>query len=144
MDEDQVKEIPPAYFEGYNYGDAWAKRKANGSWVSSAYQVSWLFFSSEQIYFYEYTIHMDEDLKTERTDEYFYKDVTSFSTQSTTQEAKTRSEKGGQKKVQVETKMFKMVVPGEQFIVSMTGIKDADSTVQGMKHKLREKKGESK
>lgn len=36
--------------------------------------------------------------------------------------------------------MFKMVVPGERIFVSMNGVTDADSTIQAMKQKLKEKK----
>ena len=78
LDEDEVSEIPPAVFEGYVFGNAFAKKRANGNWVSSSYQVAWLFFSSTQIYIYRYTFNMDEDKKSESTDEFFYKDVTSF------------------------------------------------------------------
>ena len=55
LDEDEVNEIPPALFEGYVFKNAFAKKRANGNWVSSAYQVAWLFFSSTQIYVYRYT-----------------------------------------------------------------------------------------
>lgn len=82
LDEDEVSEIPPAMFEGFVYKNAYAKQNASGKWVSSAYQVSWVFFSSTQVYLYSYTFNMDEDKKNERTDEFFYKDVTSFSTLS--------------------------------------------------------------
>ena len=61
LDEDEVSEIPPAVFEGYVFKNAFAKKRANGNWVSSSYQVAWLFFSSTQIYIYRYTFNMDED-----------------------------------------------------------------------------------
>ena len=64
LDEDEVSEIPPASFEGFVYKNAYAKKRANGNWVSSSYQVAWLFFSSTQIYIYRYTFNMDEDKKT--------------------------------------------------------------------------------
>lgn len=138
LDEDQVNEISPAMFEGYVFGNAYAKRRANGSWVSSAYQVSWIFFSSDQIYLYSYTFNMDEDKKNERTDEFFYKDVTSFSTSSETEIAKGNS---GQK-IEVETNKFAMVVPGDKLYMSMDGVDNAETIIQGMKQKLREKKSQ--
>ena len=52
LDEDEVSEISPASFEGFVYKNAYAKKRANGNWVSSSYQVAWLFFSSTQIYIY--------------------------------------------------------------------------------------------
>ena len=136
LDEDQIKEIPPAMFEGFVFKNAYAKKRANGNWVSSAYQVSWIFFSSDQIYLYSYTFNMDEDKKTERTDEFFYKDVTSFSTSSETETANSM----GSQKIEVETNKFAMVVPGDKLYMSMDGVSNAEQIIQGMKQKLREKK----
>jgi hypothetical protein len=136
LDEDQVSEISPAMFEGFVYQNAYAKKRANGQWVSSSYQVSWVFFSSDQVYLYSYTFNMDDDNKKERTDEFFYRDVTSFSTSSETEKAKGNS---GQQ-IEVETNKFAMVVPGDKLYMSMDGVTDADRIIQGMKQKLREKK----
>ncbi len=136
LDEDEVSEIPPAVFEGYVFKNAFAKKRANGDWVSSSYQVAWLFFSSTQIYIYRYTFNMDEDKKSESTDEFFYKDVTSFSTSSETETA----HRLGDDKFEVETNKFKMVVPGDKIFVSMDGVSDSENIIQAMKQKLREKK----
>lgn len=136
LDEDQVNEIKPAMFEGFVFKNAYAKKRDNGNWVSSAYQVSWVFFSSTQIYLYSYTFNMDEDNKGERTDEFFYKDVTSFSTTSGTETARG----SGDKKIEVETRNFTMVVPGDKLNMSIDGVPDAESIIQAMKQKLREKK----
>jgi len=136
LDEDQIKEIPPAMFEGFVFKNAYAKRRATGNWISSAYQVSWIFFSSDQVYLYSYTFNMDEDKKTERTDEFFYKDVTSFSTSSETETAKGNQ---GQS-IEVESNKFAMVVPGDKLYMSMDGVDNAEQIIQGMKQKLREKK----
>jgi len=135
LDEDQIKEIPPAMFEGFVFKNAYAKKRANGMWVSSSYQVSWIFFSSDQVYLYSYTFNMDEDKKAERTDEFFYKDVTSFSTSSETETAN-----GITGKIEVETNKFAMVVPGDKLYMSMDGVSNAEQIIQGMKQKLREKK----
>lgn len=136
LDEDEVSEIPPAVFEGYVFKNAFAKKRANGNWVSSAYQVAWLFFSSTQIYVYRYTFNMDEDKKQESTDEFFYKDVTSFSTSSETETAHGL----GAEKFEVESNKFKMVVPGDKIFVSMDGVSNSEDIIQAMKQKLREKK----
>ena len=136
LDEDEVSEIPPAVFEGYVFKNAFAKKRANGNWVSSAYQVAWLFFSSTQIYVYRYTFNMDEDKKQESTDEFFYKDVTSFSTSSETETAHGL----GDEKFEVESNKFKMVVPGDKIFVSMDGVSNSEDIIQAMKQKLREKK----
>ena len=136
LDEDEVSEIPPAMFEGFVYKNAFAKKRANGNWVSSSYQVAWLFFSSTQIYIYKYTFNMDEDKKSESTDEFFYKDVTSFSTASETETAHGL----GDQKFEVETNKFKMVVPGDKIFISMDGISNSEDIIQAMRQKLHEKK----
>lgn len=136
LDEDEVSEIPPASFEGFVYKNAYAKKRANGNWISSSYQVAWLFFSSTQIYIYRCTFNMDEDKKTESTDEFFYKDVTSFSTSSETETAHGM----GSTRFEVDSNKFKMVVPGDQIFVSMDGVSNAEDIIQAMKQKLREKK----
>ncbi|MDY6155697.1 MAG: hypothetical protein SPH96_04100 [Agathobacter sp.] len=136
LDEDEVSEISPASFEGFVYKNAYAKKNASGHWVSSAYQVAWLFFSSTQIYIYRHTFNMDEDKKSESTDEFFYKDVTSFSTASETETAHGL----GDNKFEVESNKFKMVVPGDQIFVSMDGVSNSEQIIQAMKQKLREKK----
>ena len=136
LDESEVSEIPPAKFEGYVYQNAFAKRRADGNWVSSTYQVAWLFFSSTQIYIYRCTFNMDDDKKQESTDEFFYKDVTSFSTSSENETAHGL----GNNKFEVETNKFKMVVPGDKIFVSMDGVANSEQIIQAMKQKLREKK----
>ena len=136
LDEDEIEEIPPAKFEGFVFNNAFAKKRADGIWVSSCFQVSWIFFSSTQVYFYSYTFNMDDDKKAERTEEYFYKDVTSLYTSFETEEAKDYSGK----KVEVATNKFAMVVPGDKLYVSMGDVKNAEEIIQAMKQKLREKK----
>ena len=136
LDEDEVNEIAPAMFEGFVFKNAYAKQRADGRWVSSAYQVSWVFFSSTQVYIYRYTFNMDEDKKNESTDEFFYRDVTSFSTSSETETAHGL----GNEKFEVETNKFCMVVPGDKLYVSMEGVADSESIIHAMKQKLREKK----
>ena len=137
LDEDELQEIPPIMFEGFTFRNAWSKRRANGNWVSSAYQVSWLFFSATEVYIYQYTMNMDEDKKSESTEEYFYRDVTSFNSRTETEEAKDNHGN----KIEVESNKFCIVVPGATLTVALqdtTG--DFESAIQGMKQKLREKK----
>ena len=138
LDEDELKEIPPAELEGYVFNKAWAKQQAGGRWVSSSYQVAWVFFSATQVYIYRCTFNLDEDKKSEFTDEFFYKDVTSVSTSSDHEQIKNKSDSGGD--VEVETHKFVMVVPGDKLRVSLDGVSNADEIIQAMKQKLREKK----
>jgi hypothetical protein len=148
LDESQVSEIEPVHFEGYWFDEKktlakWGKDK---EWRSSAYQVTWIFFSSSQIYVYQYTFNMDEDGKKESTEEYFYKDITNFSTTSDTVEklvldkVSCKGESTYARK-NVDANRFAIVVPGDKFYCSMDQNDYTERAIQGMKAKLREKKG---
>jgi hypothetical protein len=149
LDESQVNEIPPVHFEGYEFDEekGYAKLGKDRIWRSSIYQISWLFFSNTQVYVYQYTFNLDEDGKKESTEEYFYKDITNFSTSSDTIEKPVIEMVGGclGKKPKlirknVETERFALVVPGDKFYCSMDKKTDTEGVIQAMKAKLREKK----
>jgi hypothetical protein len=148
LDESQVSEVPPVHFEDYLFDDkkAYARRGKDNIWRSSAYQVTWIFFSSSQVYVYQYTFNMDEDGKKETTEEYFYKDITNFSTTSDTVEKETPGKVSCTGKVSyvrtnVETSRFQLSAMGDKFYCAMKQSDYAEKAIQGMKAKLREKKG---
>ena len=145
LDEDELKEIPPVHLYGFHYGkDAFAKVGKDGFPRSSKYDIAWLFFSSTQVYMYTYVLDMASDSKKELAEEYFYKDVVSFSTYSESIEANRSSGcmGGSIEKVTKDYDNFSMsVTSGDKFRVSTTGVPDADRAVSAMKQKLREKKG---
>lgn len=146
VDESEVNEIKPVYFEGYKFGDkAYAICGKDGKWRSSAYQVSWIFFSSTQVYVWQYTFNMNEDGKKENTEEYFYKDITNFSqtTDAVEKEVLDKVSCKGvatYKRVNVETNRFALVVPGDKFYCAMEQSDEIEDVIKGMKAKLREKK----
>ncbi|MGM9522256.1 MAG: hypothetical protein ACI3VB_07255 [Oscillospiraceae bacterium] len=147
LDESEVNEIEPVHFEGYLFDDksAYARRGKDGLWRSSKYQVSWVFFSSTQVYVYQYTFNMDEEGKKESTEEYFYKDITNFSTSSDTVEKEAVEKvsctgKATYRRYNVDTNRFALIVPGDKFYCSMDQNDYTESAIQGMKAKLREKK----
>ena len=145
LDEDQLKEIPPVNLYGFHYRDgAHVKVGKDGFPRSSKYDIAWLFFSNAQVYMYTYVLDMTSDSKKELAEEYFYKDVVSFSTYSESTEANKLSGCMGSNFVKVTTDSdnFSMsVTSGEKFRVSTTGVSDAERAVSAMKQKLREKKG---
>ena len=143
LDESELKEIDPVHFENYVFGKkAFAKMGKDGKLRSSAYQVSWLFFSSTQVYLYQYTFNLDEDGKQERTEEYFYKDITNFSTSSDTEETPQWDPKEKDFVLKnVDSNRFRLVVPGDSFYCPMAQNEYTERAIQGMKAKLREKKG---
>ena len=84
---------------------------------------------------------MDEDGKKEATEEYFYKDITNFSTSSDTVEtAVYNKEKNENELVNVDSNRFAITVPGDKFYCSLEQSDYTERAIQGMKSLLREKK----
>ena len=149
IDEDQVTEIQPVEFRAFKHTkDSLYKQRC-----SNLFEITWLFFSSTQLYAYSVIIDMLSNSLKERTEEYFYKDVTNFSssTESTDKtEEVTEIKKGGcgkadqtiysHKKTVLEVAEFKIVVPGDAFKCAMEANDEVEKRIQGMKQKLREKK----
>ena len=142
LDEDQVKEIEPVHFEGFLYDkQSLAKQGDDGKYRSSKYQVSWLFFSATQVYLYQNTFNMDEDGTKEVTEEYFYKDITNFSTSSDTVETPFYDkDQGINVLMNVDSNRFAITVPGDKFYCSLEQTDYTERAIQGMKAMLREKK----
>ena len=142
LDEDQVKEIEPVHFEGFQFDkQSLAKQGDDGKYRSSKYQVSWLFFSATQVYLYQNTFNMDEDGKKEATEAYFYKDITNFSTSSDTVETPFYDKKKMKVVLQnVDSNRFAITVPGDKFYCSLEQNDYTERAIQGMKAMLREKK----
>jgi len=144
LDESQVNEVPPVHFEGYAFDGDSVQEKQGADRVlrSSSYQVTWLFFSSSQVFVYQYTFSLIDEAKKERTEEFFYKDISSFTTDSKTVEFENLVGGGclGKAKferVSVETNLFSFA----GFYCAMTKNDYTEKAIQGMKAKLREKKG---
>jgi hypothetical protein len=143
LDESELKEIDPVHFEGWAYGNniSFAKRGKDGLWRSSAFQVSWLFFSSTQVYLYQNTIHFDKDDKKVATEEYFYKDITNFSTSTDTVETPYWDPKQKKSLLEnIDSNRFALTVPGDKFYCSLEQNDYTERAIQAMKAKLREKK----
>ncbi len=137
LDESEISEIKPIMFEGYDdSGEYYSKIGSDGHVRTSKYQVTWLFFSATQVYFYTYTFSMTDDSKKENTEEYFYKDITNFSTTTVSVEY---NDNKGRKQTQDLSK-FAIVVPGDKMYCAIGGSEDVERSIQAMKQKLREKK----
>ncbi len=144
LDEDQVNEINPIFLHGYNYDKKGVLSKvgSDGRSRSSVYDTTWLLFSDTHVYMYAHTFDMCSGSKWEKTEEYFYKDITNFSTATDSIEVTkfTGCKKETVKKIMVEFSRFALVVPGDKFFCSTSGVPDAEQSVSAMKQKLREKK----
>jgi hypothetical protein len=156
LDVDQVQEIPPVGFQGYAFlTDSIKDMKhdkvrftAGDQFVTATKELTWLFFGDEQIFVYKARIDMiDHAIRSENTLEYFYKDITAFSTESNSakQKVPVLTEGCGQSKVEtidrvVAVERFKIVVPGEVFVCAISPEDDNASKISAMKQKLRDKK----
>jgi len=132
LDEDQVREIPPVFFNGFRIDKkALEKIGRDGKLRTSMYDITALFFSDTQVFMYQQVFDMIKGTKLENTQEYFYKDIVSFST-STKSSDKDQDMKG------VST--FLLIVPNDEFYCSMSNVSDSDGIINAMKQKLRDKK----
>ncbi len=146
IDESQVNEVEPIHLESYYFDEknTIARLGADKKWRSSHYQISWVFASDTHIYIWQYTFSMIDDTKKEKTEEYFYKDITNFSTANETVEKDicdiscTGKQKWSHKNVDYNE--FAVIVPGDKFRCAVEDNEYVEASVQGLKAKLREKK----
>lgn len=147
IDESQVSEIEPVMFSDYyfNIPKTFVGLGKDLKWRSSAYQITWLFFSDTQVYVYQYTFHMDENTVKERAEEFFYKDITNFTSSTDTEEVEAPQKNctGGLTWVRKSANYtrFSIVVPGDRLNCSAKENEYLETSIRGMKAKLREKKG---
>ncbi len=143
LDEDEIKEIDPVCLEGYRFENAYQRYGDDKLWRSSKYEVTWIFASDKQLYVYSYQFNLDEDGKRERTEEYFWKDITNFSTITETREVGVDwdSKKGEYtSRKNIDTQDFAIVVPGDKYICAARQDESVETAIRAMKAKLREKK----
>lgn len=148
LDEDELKEIPPVFFHGFEDDGAAKTEGADGRYRTSKYSATWLFFNSDQVFMYYMVFDLFSDSKQERTEEYFYRDITNFSTSSKSIEVVSfvqskgcigkGKEKDNHKNIDVSS--FALIVPGDRFTCSTSGVANVDQAISAMKQKLREKK----
>lgn len=150
VDETQVNEIEPICFQGFESDSGFMGRYGlDGKFRTTQYSVTWLFFSDSQIFvfniFFDLLYHKTKII----TYEYFYRDITNFSSIFSSYEYEKLTEikgcmKNGVNKElkKIETQKFSIVVPGDSFSCSVSGVAKIDEIIQGLKQKLREKKEE--
>ena len=140
---EQVMEITPVCFEGYNLKDSRLATKREDIWVGSTYQVSWLFFSERQVYFYQYTFSSIDDEEREFTEEYFYKDIIGFSTASERVEVHGLTPKGKPKIDIVSQESFQLKTAAGNMDCSLKRNDPvAEKRIKEMRDLLRRKKSE--
>lgn len=145
LDEEELQEIPPVSFSGYEDESfqQFYQFGTDGLIRTDVYSVTYILFSATQVYLYKLVFNTTKNDKKEQTEEYFYKDITNFSTTSDTKASVVTTPGSGCKKEKneersTEVQKFALIVPGDKFYCATTG--DIEQSVKAMKAKLREKK----
>lgn len=147
LDESEINEIPPIVLSGYDFdSNDVLVRVIDGMAVSSRFSVSWIFFSATQLYAYTYTFETISDNTWEQTQDFFYQDITSFTTLQKVVEKIDITTVGCIKKGENIVKnnyivdSLQIVVPGNSFSFSMRNNDSLDQSIQAAKAMLRERK----
>lgn len=153
LDESQIQEIEPIMLNSFDFkGDVFTKYQS-GWFVSNVYSITWIFFSAEQLYTYQIIFDTTSDDLTEITRDYFYTDITCFSTVKRVKEYISTSitQVGGgclrganqqenTSKTHYEYNSFAIIAPGTEYSVSMSDNPTIERSIQAAKAMLREKK----
>ncbi|WP_010676891.1 hypothetical protein [Bacillus timonensis] len=142
VDPDEVNLIEPIVIHGPRFsriGKPYLTKAGKDGFVrSSNHDIMTFFFSEQQVYFYKYSFSFIEDEKNESTDEYFYRDVVSVSTSST---STTYLDSRTKKEETFNLEIFKLTTSGATSMEC--AIRDSvtvEPQIRGMKNLLREKK----
>ena len=138
---EQVMEIEPVCFMGYNLKDSLLATEREDIWVGSSYQVSWLFFSERQVFFYQYDFSSIDNEEREFTEEYFYKDIISFSTNIERTEVHGFTPQGNPKTEIVSQESFQLKTAAGNMDCSLRKNDPiAEKRIKEMRELLRKKK----
>jgi hypothetical protein len=140
IDEEQVQEIAPIKFNGYDYKNLVGSepkhiKGEDGRIRSSHYNAVIFFFSAEQVYCYQLRLSLwEEDRTQETTEEYFYRDIVSVSTNSEPIIFEDF-------KIPFNTEYFKLTTTGGTYMQAYVfDMGDAERSIQSMRQLLRNKK----
>ncbi|MBR2615981.1 MAG: hypothetical protein IKC69_04825 [Clostridia bacterium] len=147
LDPSQVQEIAPIVLSSFVYDDDCYVRVDNGIAVSSQYSITWIFFSASQMYTYKYIFDTTSDNTWEITKDFFYSDITCFTTERAIKEKIGVSagcgclgNKENVSKNHYVVDTLEVIVPGTSYSVSLTNSPTVEQSIQAAKAMLREKK----
>ena len=160
LDESQISEIPPVVLSGFSLkgNNVWVQSeegKIKGTYrnVSNIYSVTYIFFSTTQIYTYEYVFDSISYNVNEFTRDFFYSDVTCIRTNHEVEEVIIEKKKGcgclsmlkGKKKkfftANRDWDSFQITVPGDSYSFACATTDTLEQSIQAAKALIREKKG---
>lgn len=145
LDIDEVTEIEPIQLEGFKVGKTTYKdvfgtptnyaRVSGDTLYTDTYECTWLMLTNDQVIMYIASVNIITGKSTARTEEFFYRDVTSM---STLEETETYKKFGAEETTEIS--MFRMSVSGDKFQLAANVSDNFESKVKALKSKLREKK----
>jgi hypothetical protein len=143
LDLDEVKLIEPIVLGGYFLGSLGAplrvRKGKDGRFRSSSFEIVVLFFGEQELHAYKYQMSLIAEESREHTDVYFYRDVVSVSTSSSSRAVTVV----GETKQQVwQSEVFTLTTSGGTAIeCSMSATDDsATRAIQGARQLVRNKK----
>ncbi len=146
LDESQVQEIQPIMLTSFVYDDDCRVRVDNNVALSSQYSIAWIFFSDTQMYTYKYIFDTTSDNTWEITNDFFYSDITCFTTiQANKEKIRVIPGKGCLHKEDIIKNHYvvdtlEIIVPGTSYRISLTNSTTVEQSIQAAKAMLREKK----
>ena len=153
LDESQISEIPPVVLAAFKLNGEGVETKSEETniknqwrYVSNKYWVTWIFFSSTQIYTHTYVFDTTTDVTFEMTRDFFYKDITCIRTEHETTEKRMSRKKGcffwkKQYFYQVkEWDTMSITVPGDNYSFCCQTNETIEQSIQAAKAMIREKK----
>lgn len=146
LDPSQVQEIPPIVLSSFVYDDDCLIHVDNNVAVSSQYSITWIFFSATQMYTYRYIFDTTSDNTWEFTKDFFYTDITCFSTMRAIKEKIDITAGSGCFSSENITKnhyvvdTLEIIVPGTSYKFSLRNSDTVEMSIQAAKAMLREKK----
>lgn len=146
LDESEIQEIEPIKLMSFVYDDDVEMKYEEKVVVSNRFAISWIFFSSLQMYTYTYIFDMMSDDTWEITNDFFYSDITCFKTAHLIKEkidvnvlgCLNGKVSGVKKNYVVDT--LDIIVPGYEYSFSMRDNEASERSIQAAKAMLREKK----
>ncbi len=136
--QEQLSGVTPFDIAGSLYDEAWRKG-VDGRFRTSKHQISWLFFSEDQIFLYTVTFSLLNKKKIVNTFELFYKDIVSISITTET-ESRSGEKTGDEGSEVIENQEFNLIVPGDKMHFAFTPDEETNDSILGMRTRIREKK----
>ena len=146
LDPSQIQEIPPIVLSSFVYDDDCLVRVDSNVAVSSQYSITWIFFSATQMYTYKYIFDTTSDNTWEITKDFFYTDVTCFSTEQAVKEKIEITAGKGCLGSESVTKhhyvvdRLELIVPGASYTFALRNSDTIEQSIQAAKAMIREKK----